>query len=73
MMGMHQKMMAEMKATDARLDALVAKMNAATGDAKVQALAELVTAMVQQHKDMQGRMMSMMRMRGAMAPQMRVN
>ena len=38
---MQQKMMADMKAMDAKLDALVTKMNAAKGDAKVDAIAQL--------------------------------
>lgn len=59
MMAMHKKMMAEMSATDASLDALVARMSAATGAARVDALAEVVTALVQQHKAMHGHMMQM--------------
>ena len=43
---------------DAKLDALVAKMNAATGAPKVDAIAELLTALVQQHKSMRERMMA---------------
>jgi hypothetical protein len=43
---------------DAKLDALVAKMNAATGAQKVDAIAELLTALVQQHKSMRERMMA---------------
>jgi hypothetical protein len=52
MMKMHQQMMAEMKAADAKLDALVKAMNAATGDTKVTALAVVVNELVQQHKAM---------------------
>src|SRR4029453_510264 len=52
MMKMHQQMMAEMKAADAKLDALVKHMNAATADAKVTALAVVVNELVQQHKAM---------------------
>ena len=52
MMKMHQQMMAEMTAADAKLDALVKDMNAATGDAKVTALAVVVSELVQQHKAM---------------------
>jgi hypothetical protein len=56
MTKMHAQMMAEMKAGDARLDALVKEMNAATGDAKVGAVAAVVNELVQQHKTMHGRM-----------------
>lgn len=59
MSGMQNKMMADMKAQDAKVDALVAKMNAATGNAKADAIAELLTAMVQQHKTMRDGMMQM--------------
>jgi len=57
--GMQSKMMADMKAQDAKVDALVTKMNAATGNAKVDATAELLTAIVQQHKTMRDGMMQM--------------
>jgi hypothetical protein len=56
MMRMHEQMMAEMKTADARLDALVLDMNAAAGDAKVNAIASVVTELVRQHKGMHGRM-----------------
>ncbi len=59
MRGMQNKMMADMKARDAQIDALVAKMNAATGSAKVEAIAELLTATVQQHKTMRDGMLQM--------------
>ena len=52
MMKMHEQMMAEMKASDAKLDALVKQMNAATGDAKVNAVAAVVSELVRQHKAM---------------------
>jgi hypothetical protein len=58
-MGMQQKMMSDMKAMDATLDALVTKMNAAKGDAKVDAIAELVTAVVRQRATMHDGMMQM--------------
>ena len=64
MMEMHQTMMAKMHAADAALDRLVAAMNAATGEAKVAAMASLLTRMVQQqetmHEDMQESMKTMM-------------
>jgi hypothetical protein len=55
-----QANMAAMMAADARLDELVAKMNAAKGDAKVDAIAELLTAVVQYHHMMRGSMMANM-------------
>jgi len=61
--------MGGMMATDARLDALVAKMNAATGQAKVDAMAELLAALVQDRQAMgrhMGSMMSMMQKMGGM-------
>jgi hypothetical protein len=48
------------KEAGARLDELVAKMNAAQGQAKVDAIAELLTALVQQHQTMHGGMGEMM-------------
>ena len=59
MMAMQQKTMADMKAADATLDALVTKMNSAEGGAKVDAIAALLTTMVQQHKTMREGMMQM--------------
>jgi hypothetical protein len=67
-------MMSHMKATDPKLDELVKKMNAAKGSAKVDAMAELLTALVEDRKTgsepMMGNMMNMMSMmsggRGAM-------
>lgn len=67
MMGVHQKMMADMKAMDARLDALMTTMNAATGDARVDAIADVVTAVVQQRATMHD---GMMQMHGQMMNQM---
>jgi hypothetical protein len=64
------KGMAGMKESGAKLEALVAKMNAAQGQAKVDAIAELLTALVQQHQAMHGgmgEMMSKMKMGGAAA------
>jgi hypothetical protein len=59
MVDMHQRMMAEMVAVDSKLDALVAKMNAATGEAKLQAIAELLTAIVEERTAMRSGMMQM--------------
>src|ERR1051326_8139381 len=50
MMKQHQQMMADMKAADAKLDALVSAMNAATGEAKVSAVAQVVNELVRQQK-----------------------
>jgi len=50
----------DMKASNAKLDALLTKMNAAQGQAKVDAMAELLTALVQQHQSMHGNMGQMM-------------
>ena len=49
MMAMRQKMMAAQKESDARLQPLVDKMNAATGSAEVDAMAAVVTELVRQH------------------------
>lgn len=59
MMAEHEKMMTEMKTTDQRLDDLVGKMNAASGQAKVDAVATVVTEIVAQRKTMRDRMMQM--------------
>ena len=56
MMKMHEQMMAEMKTADSKLDALVKEMNAATGDAKVNAVATVVAELVRQHRSMHERM-----------------
>jgi len=56
MMKLHEQMMAEMKAGDAKLDALAKDMNSATGEARVTAIAAVVNELVQQHKTMHGRM-----------------
>ena len=56
MMKMHERMMAGMKAADTKLDELIKSMNAATGDAKVSAMAQAVTELANQHKTMHGHM-----------------
>jgi acyl-CoA synthetase (NDP forming) len=61
MMEMRQTMMTKMHAADAELDRLVADMNAATGDAKVAAIAGLLTRMVQQRTQMRGDMQESMK------------
>jgi hypothetical protein len=56
MTKMHEQMMAEMKAGDARLDALVKEMNSAKGEPRIDAVAAVVTELVNQHKAMHGHM-----------------
>ena len=51
-----QQMMAAMKAADARLEGLVAEMNAATGDRKITAMAALLTALVSDRRMMNATM-----------------
>ncbi len=66
MMKQHQQMMAEMHASDVKLDQLVSEMNSATGEAKVAAIARTVSELVNQQKAMHGRMgmMGEMMMKG---------
>jgi hypothetical protein len=59
MMAEREKMMADMKAADQRLDDLVAKMNSASGTEKVAATAAVVTEMVTQRRTMRDGMMKM--------------
>ena len=60
MMGQgHQRMMADMKAADDRLQDLMSKMNAATGDEKVNAIAALLAQLVTDQKNMHHHMMGM--------------
>ncbi len=56
MMKMHEQMMAEMKANRAQLDALTKEMNSASGNAKVDAIAAVVTELVRQQNTMHERM-----------------
>ena len=56
MMG---KMMGDMKAKDASLDQKVAAMNAATGAAKIEAMAAVINELVSQRKQMMAKMSSM--------------
>ena len=69
MMKRHQQMMTDMKAADAKLDELVNAMNAATGEAKVSAMGQVVGELVRQQKTMHEHMgtmdqQMMMRMMG---------
>jgi len=59
MMKMHEKMMADMKTEQVKLDNFVTKMNAATGTAKVAVMADLLTEMVHEHQMMADRMGAM--------------
>jgi Skp family chaperone for outer membrane proteins len=59
MMTEHEKMMADMKAADQRLDDLVATMNAASGMEKMAATAAVVTEQVTQGRTMRDGMMKM--------------
>ena len=59
MMAEHNKMMAEVQAADQRLDGLVARMTEATGQAKVDATAAVVSEIVAQRKAMHEGMMKM--------------
>jgi hypothetical protein len=56
MMKMHEQMMAEMKANRVKLDALTKEMNNASGAAKVDAIAAVVTELVRQQNTMHDRM-----------------
>ena len=71
MVEMRQKMMTKMHAADAELDRVVADMNAATGDAKVAAMAGLLTRMVQQQKTMREEMQESMKTMMAQCPAMK--
>ena len=67
MMAQQQKMTMEMQASQKKLDELVAQMNSATGSAKVDRIAALLTELVAQHR----RMSTMME--GGTMPMMRGN
>lgn len=51
---LHADMRARMRAHDARLDELVAAMNAASGEAKVDAIAAVVNELVEQRRTRRG-------------------
>jgi hypothetical protein len=55
----HQKMQADMKAMDAEFDKLVAEMNAAPADKKVDATAAVVTKMAEQRQMLRDKMEAM--------------
>jgi hypothetical protein len=59
MMADCQKMMADMKAGQEKLDALVAEMNAATGQEKIDRIAGVLTELVARQKAMHAHMTMM--------------
>ena len=59
-MAGHEAMMAGMKVADERIDRLVATLAAASGQAKVDAMAAVVTEIVAQQRAMRDEMMCMM-------------
>jgi hypothetical protein len=60
MMDQGMRQMAVMDSMNARLDTLVARMNRATGNTKVTAVAQVINELVAQRKAMQGHMRQMM-------------
>ena len=70
----HEKMVAEMKAMDTRLQEKLAAMNAAKGDQKIEAMAAVINELVSQRKEMRtnfgpmhpGMRCPMMKQQGAM-------
>lgn len=59
MSKMQDKAMSDMKSAQGRLDELAKKMNAATGDAKVTAMADVLDELVRQHRATNERMANM--------------
>lgn len=61
----HRAKMARLATLDARIDMFVAEMNSFTGDMKVEAMASVLTALIERQSIMRDKMMSdeMMRMR----------
>ncbi len=59
MMELHKKMLAEMKAMEAETDKMVAEMNQASGPKKIDAMAALLTRLVDQRKTMNDKMGTM--------------
>ena len=56
----HDHRVVQSPAAKPDIDALVAKMNAANGSAKIDAMAEVLTALVQNQKDCEAKMAGMM-------------
>lgn len=64
MMEMHRRMMADHKAADAAVQSLIEKMHAATGDAKVEAMAAVIVELARQRTMMHNHMEHMSHMVG---------
>jgi hypothetical protein len=62
-MQQHTRMM---DSADARLDTLVRRMNGATGNAKISAMAQVINELVSQRRAMQAHMRQMMQSHGQM-------
>ncbi|MEO8216906.1 MAG: hypothetical protein ABI718_07480 [Acidobacteriota bacterium] len=62
MMQMHEDMQKKMQGMDAKVDQLVADMNAASGSKKVDRMAAVIGELVAQRKQMREQMQSMMPM-----------
>ena len=56
MMPMHEKMMEKQKAEDAEIDKLLAEMNAATGEKRVDAIVAVLNKLVERRKAMHAEM-----------------
>lgn len=54
-MTKREEMMSQIKAMDARLDEMIAAMNAAKGNAKVDAMATVINELISQRKRLRGR------------------
>lgn len=72
MMENMQRHMQMMDSMDARLDTLVSRMNRATGEARVTAMAQVINEMVSHRKQMQEHMRQMMDRRRDMMGQDRM-
>jgi succinylglutamate desuccinylase len=66
MMQNMQQHMRMMDSANARLDSLVHRMNRASGNAKVAAMAQVINELVAQRRSMQTHMRQMMRSHGGM-------
>ncbi|MEN6441398.1 MAG: hypothetical protein ABFD97_22755 [Syntrophobacter sp.] len=64
----HEKMKQEVEAMDKRLDEAVAAMNAATGDQKIAAMANVINELVAQRKHMMGMFKTFHGKMGMMGP-----
>ncbi len=56
MMPVHEKMIQEQKAQDAEIDKLVAEMNAATGEKRIDAIVAVLNKLAEQRKTMHAAM-----------------